>query len=793
MGVEQVARKSVVFVVFLLVGCILTISNNGIGLAPSGKTIISSEKPTYNPGEDVRLGSVFSDLRAADYRLDWNKTMAGTMFPYSGRIAYDGEYLYITAANARTSQGNVQTVKTDLNGTEVWNRTWGLTDDDFPINLILSNKTIYIVGASGDGVWPDPLFLLAYDENGNELWNRTWAGHEMNWGTGLIAVGDTLYISGWSWEMSSTIDPVLLKFDLTTRAFEWSRYWDAGSDEYGEDITCLDGSIYMAIYDSAGSGYAGLVKYDLDGREVWNKTWGPGFIVSSICTDGTDLFVSGSRNMNASHSSYVRSYTERGDLKMERFFGESGFHNDFSSVRVRDGIAYCTGSSLKSVSPGSRDAVLVAFDTRTGAMLMNHTWGGTDEEICNGIAITEDSDIYSSGGTRSFNNGSWELFLIKYVNRLTSSDMPASFSVIGPDGHDYYNGTGTTDSGGNASIAFSLPSDAPEGTYKCIIGTEVCGTLLTNSTSFTVAWPWSPVLTFDSQATGLSCQPGDTIALRAYTGYEYLPAQGKKPAVAVNISAEVLHPNGTLYLTLANITEESGWTDLSIVLPKFTPAGNYTIRLRGFEGVSREMHLEVLKPAGQRISGGQPAVFVPSAPVIGSAAAGIIIIALIIAGTEVGKFGFLAPFAPLYSRIRRDKALDNRIRHQILGYLTENPGQHYTALKRALKLSNSVIVYHLLILEQGGFIRSQRDGTMKRFYPSSVRAPETRQRTPEELTSEILEAVAKSPGITRRELVERLVVSEEIIAYRLRKLARERKVEALKKGKTRVYYPVGKT
>jgi predicted transcriptional regulator len=71
-----------------------------------------------------------------------------------------------------------------------------------------------------------------------------------------------------------------------------------------------------------------------------------------------------------------------------------------------------------------------------------------------------------------------------------------------------------------------------------------------------------------------------------------------------------------------------------------------------------------------------------------------------------------------------------------------------------------------------------------------VKAPETRQRTPEELTEDILEAVAQSPGITRSELVERLVVSEEAIAYRLRKLAREQKVVALKKGKTRVYYPV---
>jgi DNA-binding transcriptional ArsR family regulator len=775
---------------FLLVGCILLTSAGGNGFAQNGKTSITSEKANYIPGEDVRLGSTFSDLRAADYSLEWNTTLAGTMFAYSGRVATDGEYLYITAASARRSQGNVQTVKTDLNGTEIWNRTWGLTDDDFPINIILSNNTIYIVGASGDGQWPDPLFLLAYDENGNELWNRTWAGHEMSWGTGLVAVGDSLYISGWSWNVSSTIDPVLLKFNLLVRDFEWARFWDAGSDEYGEDIACLDGPIYMAIYDSAGSGYAGIVKYDLNGREIWNRTWDSGYDVSSICTDGTDLFVAGSRNVNGSHSSYIRFYTEKGDLKMERFFGESRFHNSFSSVRVRDGIAYCAGSCLKSTSPDSRDAFLVAFDTRTGTMLMNHTWGGNDEEICNGIVITDDSDIYCTGGTRSFNNGSWELFLLKYTNRIYSSNMPASFSVIGPDGHEYFNGTGTTDSDGNASCSFSLPSDAPEGIYECLISGDVCGTVLTNRTSFSVVWPWSPILILEPPPAQNTLQPGEVIPFRSYAGYEYHPARGKKPASASELSVDLYYPNGTLYFTIANTTSVSGWTNLSIILPKSTHAGNYTVRLRGFEGLRCESHLEVLNPAGQIVSAGDQAQFIPVAPVLGSASVTIIIIALVIAGTEIGKFGFLAPFAPLYSRIRRDKALDNRIRHQILGYLTENPGEHYTALKRALKLSNSVIVYHLAILEQGGFIRSRRDGTMKRFYPSAVKAPETRQRTPEELTEDILEAIAKSPGITRRELVERLVVSEEAIAYKLRKLAREGKVTAPKKGKTRVYYPV---
>ena len=139
--------------------------------------------------------------------------------------------------------------------------------------------------------------------------------------------------------------------------------------------------------------------------------------------------------------------------------------------------------------------------------------------------------------------------------------------------------------------------------------------------------------------------------------------------------------------------------------------------------------------------------------------------------------------------MNKDEALDNRMRYQIMGYLTENPGQHYNALKKALKLKNGGMVYHLLVLEREGFIKSQRDGIMKRFYPATVKAPETRMRTPEELQQEILRAIDKHPGITQRELVDRLVVSDEVVGYHLRKLVRELKIISWKKGKTRVYYP----
>jgi predicted transcriptional regulator len=88
--------------------------------------------------------------------------------------------------------------------------------------------------------------------------------------------------------------------------------------------------------------------------------------------------------------------------------------------------------------------------------------------------------------------------------------------------------------------------------------------------------------------------------------------------------------------------------------------------------------------------------------------------------------------------------------------------------------------------------KSQRDGILKRFYPATVRAPQTRNRTPEELEQEIIKAIEERPGTTQRELVERLVVSDKVVGNHLRKLVRESKIASQKNGKTRMYFPPGK-
>jgi DNA-binding MarR family transcriptional regulator len=388
--------------------------------------------------------------------------------------------------------------------------------------------------------------------------------------------------------------------------------------------------------------------------------------------------------------------------------------------------------------------------------------------------------------------------LLKYTNRSRLEGIQTSFQVSDPSGRPIFSLSNATGPSGGVSVSFALPPDAPEGAYNCAVGAGLHGVKVNHSTTFNITWPWSPVLEVASSVTNESCTPGDFIALSAYAGYEYPPARASRSTSGASLRVYIFDPNWTVLSTFWNTTGGGGWTDLGFAMPNTTLEGTHTVRIQGFEGLSRDIQLAVRlpvkpgPPGGERPSRGEEPIYFPAAPIAGAAVIGLIALGVAVAATETGRFGFIAPFVPLYTRIRRDKALSQRVRHQIMGYLMDNPGQHFNALRKALKLSNSMMVHHLLVLEREGYIKSQPDGTKKRFYPVTIKIPDVRKRTPRELVSEILVAVEEHPGITHKEMVERLLVGNESVKYHMRNLVRDGKILSSKKGNTRVYYPVKK-
>ena len=159
-----------------------------------------------------------------------------------------------------------------------------------------------------------------------------------------------------------------------------------------------------------------------------------------------------------------------------------------------------------------------------------------------------------------------------------------------------------------------------------------------------------------------------------------------------------------------------------------------------------------------------------------------------ILSTEYGKFALSKLLIPFYTRVKKEEVLNHEVRELVYDYVKTHPGEHYRAILTKLGLTNGTLVHHLHTLERQEFIKSERDGPFKRFYPTG------RQLTEDVLEingiqKKILEAVKGSPGLTQKDLARVLQTSPPTINYHVKALLSVRLLNLKRDGKNTRCYP----
>ena len=157
--------------------------------------------------------------------------------------------------------------------------------------------------------------------------------------------------------------------------------------------------------------------------------------------------------------------------------------------------------------------------------------------------------------------------------------------------------------------------------------------------------------------------------------------------------------------------------------------------------------------------------------------------------TEIGKYLGFSLFLPLYSKLRPEEVLDRFVRGKILGYIRANPGAHYNLIKQDLELHNGTLIHHLDTLERNGFIRSSRDGTLKRFFPGDGKLPEGRPYL-SPIQESITRYIGANPGVSQADLSRGLFIEPHIVKYHVKLLRDARLLRVMEDGnRTRLYLP----
>ncbi len=362
--------------------------------------------------------------------LLWDKTFGGTSWDEGYCVAQTSDGGYIIAGETYSFGAGVYDVwliKTDENGNEEWNQTYGGTNYDRGYcvrqtsdgGYILTGNT-YSFGIGGSSnVW-----LIKTDENGEEEWNQTYGGGGIDFGRCVEQTTDGGYIiagdKGFFWNPSDT-DVWLIKTDANGN-LDWNQTFGGKSIDSGRYVEqTLDGGYIITgnIYShSTDSMDVCLIKTDANGDELWNKLYGGtgndwGRCVKQTADGGYIITGNIQSHENPSVNDVWLIKTDAsGDEEWNQTYG--GTDQDYGQyiAQTSDDGYIITGSTESYGNPGVNDVWLIKTDAN-GEEEWNQTYGGTRNDKGNSVLQTSDGGYIIVGYTYSFGAGWSDVWLIK--------------------------------------------------------------------------------------------------------------------------------------------------------------------------------------------------------------------------------------------------------------------------------------------------------------------------------------------------------------------------------------------
>lgn len=358
----------------------------------------------------------------------WNRTFGGPGEDYATCVQQtdDGGYILggVSSLNGY-GQSDALLIKTNKDGMKVWNKTFGGNFSDGAYSVQQVDNGGYIVAGftSSFGVSSDA-WLIKTDNDGFEIWNRTFGG---DFSDGVFSVQQT---DDGGYVLAGYTDPAglgnpdawLIKTDANGLE-TWNKTFGGIGDDRANSVqeTKDGGYIIGGEIQSIGSALflvhdAWLIKTDSTGEELWNKTFGGsnddlGLSVQEtkdggyILAGNTKSFGAGDRDAWLIKTDFV------GSELWNRTFG--GSVSDYaSSVRETKGGGYIISGITGSFGAGQYDAWLTKTDSE-GDKEWSKAFGGLDGDEGNCVQETEDGGYILAGDTYSFGAGYGDFWLIK--------------------------------------------------------------------------------------------------------------------------------------------------------------------------------------------------------------------------------------------------------------------------------------------------------------------------------------------------------------------------------------------
>lgn len=214
----------------------------------------------------------------------WTRSFGGPEYESSNAVlqTQDGGCVFAGYTTSFGAGGyDAWLLKTDANGSEVWSRTFGGSDNEIASDLAPTDDGGFVITGytRSSGAGSDDLWLIRTDSEGNEIWNSTFGGADQERGNAVMQTSDGGFlVTGITKSFGAgDADLWLIKTDAEGNELWRNDFGGAGYDSGRAVQETGDGE--FAIFGNTASFGAGandiwLILADSQGDSLWTRTFG---------------------------------------------------------------------------------------------------------------------------------------------------------------------------------------------------------------------------------------------------------------------------------------------------------------------------------------------------------------------------------------------------------------------------------------------------------------------------------------------------------------------------------------
>lgn len=347
--------------------------------------------------------------------------------------------------DGQTNSGGMDAfvTKFDTNGVKIWTRIWGSSAEDTAAGVCVDRQTnVYVCGQTA-GAFHDQtksgaldFFLTKWTAEGTLVWTRIWgatnddnaAGVVVDQANDVYVGGSTAGSFGSAGQTNARVG--VWDFCLTKRAsdgtFQWSRIWGSTNTDYCYDLTVdpYDTALYLCGYTRNGvfDGQTNFFAYDrlaltainTSGTRLWSRVWGAtnkhNYARAVTAYNNVDVagITFGSFDGQSNHSTGVNSdffltqFDMSGTKNWTRIHGTNAIEEAYGVAEDVWGNVYALGIAYGDLDGQTRaggvysDLMLVKYDS-LGTRLYTRLWGTDGDDTAVDLVLDGTNGIYACG------------------------------------------------------------------------------------------------------------------------------------------------------------------------------------------------------------------------------------------------------------------------------------------------------------------------------------------------------------------------------------------------------------